>query len=72
MNCFGLVILALWPLKLVQLFATAGQNSKPFSPTKPKPNANAYVDQNTQTELQRKPFMHEQEKQSQNERPGET
>lgn len=37
MNCFGLVILALWPLKLVQLFATVGQNSKPFSPTKPKP-----------------------------------
>lgn len=56
----GLVVLALWPLKLVQLYLTVGQNSKPFSPTKPKPkpkpNANAkivfeYVDQNTQTKL---------------------
>ena len=58
MSWTGLVVLALWPLKLVQLYATVGQNSKPFSPTKPKPkpNANAKivfenVDQNTQTKL---------------------
>ena len=56
-GCFSIMA-----IKLVQLYPTVGQNSKPFSPTKPKPkpkpkpNANAkivfeYVDQNTQTKL---------------------